>query len=80
MAMLAPVEPLAVPKLMAYRIGCYSEERMPQDYEGLGWVRYDSTFYQQTALSRQQVVASDQLNPVPIYYELFREVNRIKEV
>jgi len=40
-AVLAPVEPLVVPGLMAY---ISLIVRVSQDYEGLGWVRYDSEF------------------------------------
>ena len=47
-AVLAPAEPMVVPELMAY-MGMVV--RMVQDYEGLGWVRYDSAFRRQTALS-----------------------------
>ena len=47
-AVVAPVEPLAVPELMAY-MGTIV--RVSQDYDGLGWVRYDSAFRRQAALS-----------------------------
>ena len=47
-AVLAPAEPMVVPELMAY-MGMVV--RMAQDYEGLGWVRYDSAFRRQAALS-----------------------------
>ena len=48
MVVLAPHEPHTVPELMAY-MGIIV--RVSQDYEGLGWVRYDSTFRRQAALS-----------------------------
>ena len=41
MAVVASVEPLAVPELMVY-MGTIV--RVSQDYDGLGWVRYDSAF------------------------------------
>ena len=47
-AVLAPCEPRTVPELMAY-MGTIV--RVSQDYEGLGWVRYDSAFRRQAALS-----------------------------
>ena len=43
----SPYEPHTVPELMAY-IGIII--RVSQDYEGLGWVRYDLAFRQQAAL------------------------------
>ena len=48
MAVVALVEPLAVPELMAYT---GTIVRVSQDYDGLGWVRYDSAFRRQAALS-----------------------------
>ncbi len=47
-AVLATHEPTVVPELMAY-MGLII--RVSQDYEGLGWVRYDSAFRRQAALS-----------------------------
>ena len=47
-AVVAPVEPLSVSELMAY-MGTIV--RVSQDYDGLGWVRYDSAFRRQAALS-----------------------------
>ena len=47
-AVLVPAEPLVVPELMAY-MGIIL--RVSQDYEGLDWVRYDSAFQRQAALS-----------------------------
>ncbi len=47
-AVLATHEPTIVPELMAY-MGLII--RVSQDYEGLGWVRYDSAFRRQEALS-----------------------------
>ena len=47
-AVLAPYEPSAIPELMAY-MGIII--RVSQDYEGLRWVRYDSAFRRQAALS-----------------------------
>ena len=47
-AVLAPSEPQAVPELMAYQNLIV---RASQDYEGLGWVRYDSAFRRQAALT-----------------------------
>ena len=47
-AVLAPCEPQTVPELMAY-MGTIV--RVSQDYEGLGWVRYDLAFRCQAALS-----------------------------
>ena len=47
-AILGPQEPQVVPELMAYMAFMI---RVSQDYEGLGWVRYDSAFRRQAALS-----------------------------
>ena len=47
-AVLELAEPMVVPKLMAY-IGMVVQ--MDQDYEGLGWVRYNSAFRRQAAPS-----------------------------
>ncbi len=47
-AVLAPTEPRVIPELMAY-MGLIV--RVSQDYEGLGWVRYDSAFRRQAALT-----------------------------
>ena len=47
-AVLSTHEPAVVPEMMAY-MGIIS--RVSQDYEGLGWVRYDSAFRRQAALS-----------------------------
>ena len=41
-------EPAVVPEMMAY-MGIII--RVSQDYKGLGWVRYDSAFWRQAALS-----------------------------
>lgn len=54
-AVLAPADLLAVPELMAY-MGTIV--RMSQDYEGLGWVRYDLVFRRQAALSGKPGTAS----------------------
>jgi len=40
-AILSPAEPSVVPELMAY-MGAIV--RAPQDYEGLGWARYELVF------------------------------------
>ena len=47
-AVIAPGKPRTMPELMVY-IGTIV--RVLQDYEGLGWVRYDSAFRRQAALS-----------------------------
>ena len=47
-AVLAPSEPQVIPELMAYMGLILS---VSQDYEGLGWVRYDSAFRRQAALT-----------------------------
>ena len=47
-AVLAPNKPQVIPELMAY-MGLIL--RVSQDYEGLGWVRYDSAFRRQAALT-----------------------------
>ena len=47
-AVLAPTEPQVIPELMAY-MGLII--RVSQDYEGLGWVRYDAAFRRQAALT-----------------------------
>ena len=47
-AVLAPSEPQVIPELMAY-MGLIL--RVSQGYEGLGWVRYDSAFRRQAALT-----------------------------
>ena len=48
MAVVAPSEPHTEPELMAYT-GVIV--RVSQDYEGRGWVRYNSAFRHQAALS-----------------------------
>lgn len=45
-AVMAPVEPQVVPEMMAYLSLIV---RASQDFEGLGWVRYDSAFRRQAA-------------------------------
>ena len=47
-AVLVPAEPLVVPELIAY-MGI--TVRVSQDYEGLGWVWYNSAFRRPAALS-----------------------------
>ncbi len=50
-AVLTPAEPQAAPELMAY-MGFIVRAR--QDYEGLGWVRYNAAFRRQAALTRSK--------------------------
>ena len=50
-AVLAPGEPQVIPELMAYLNLIL---RVSQDYEGLGWMRYDSAFRRQAALPHWQ--------------------------
>ncbi len=74
-AVLATHEPTVVPELMAY-MGLII--RVSQDYEGLGWVRYDSAFSAAGSPVRQQEMVGGEWHVV--HDELFREGVRHEEV
>ena len=73
-AVLAPHEPHTVPELMVY-MGIIV--RVSQDYEGLGWVRYDSAFNGKL-FSRAIKMVSRQRNSV--HDELFWQGGRNEAV
>ncbi len=68
-AVMAPVEPQVVPEMMAYLSLIV---RASQDFEGLGWVRYDSARFgisEASGCNRQQEVVRNQSHA--ICYESF---------